>query len=318
MNILVFSGSDINGQGNLLKRYFSDYTEHKCTNAVRESTYHDFPFDTRLNDFNGHGSYEFFILRMLSPNEIFKKYARGVINKKNCIVRLHGAEVRGNPKAWFDLWMKTGLTFVTNGYDYSVPSKLGFSVQHIPPMVDVDYLWQLTRESKPPNFDPETNREHYVVAHAPTDTAQKGTHYLLKAAKSLNDKGVKIVVNLIQGKSWLETVKEKARAHSLFDQISHDIGIGTFGINLLEGLAQSKKVIGYYNKYTFSTYPDLQDVVYAVDINNLEERLNELVKTDNRVGYHHNQKGWNYVRARFDYKVVGNQWKNLLEFIAET
>lgn len=219
----------------------------------------------------------------------------------------------GNVKAH-----NTKITYVTNGYDYTLCRDLGYSAQHIPPMVPCETLWKLQLQTK------LRSDGTFWIAHAPTDPAKKGTDILLKTVQKLKDHGLDIDVELITGKTYKEALQLKSECHALYDQISQDVGIGTFGVNLIEGLATSKICFGGYNKFTYSYYPDLapgRDTIFnahnQAELYGQIKRAYEYRDKYKSSGYELWKAGREFATSRFDTKIVGEQWRFLMEFIKE-
>lgn len=334
MNIAVYSGLDINGQGQILARWIRDHTSHKATNIVVQQTYLDYDADVLYRDARGQPTgavvedldklvdeYDFLILRWVSLRDVASLAAIGKLHAGNCIIKIHGSEHRYFPWEGLGFSLQAhGIMYVTNGYDFTLCRGLGFSVQHIPPMVDCDFIWAETQKQE--LFG---TADGITVTHAPTDQSKKGTKYIKAAVKDLVQRGVRINLDLLSVQEgtqlrWIDAIRRKAKGHVLFDQISEDVGIGTFGLNLVEALAQSKIPLGQYSKYTYSVYPELRKYVVSARPAELVadvSSINSAIKARGAV-MDANPAGREFCKRTFDVNVVAPRWVDLIEFASET
>lgn len=323
MRILLFSPLDPNQQAQMLCNYINRNTSHKALNVVTNQTYLSYEADVIDPDFNiwEHAKeFDFFIFRWVDSSLIYQMVQHGYVTPFNSIVKFHGSEARYSPYVWQGLWNDLRLTYVTNGYDYTLSRGLGYSVQHIPPMIDCKKLWEGQRKAK------LHDDGKFWIAHAPTDPQKKGTKYLIEAMRYPELRG-DAAIDVISSSTWQEALARKARCHALFDQISDDVGIGAFGVNLLEGLATSKICFGGYNKFVYSYYPqlapDFQIVHGATDSLSLVKAIRRAMenkkawKGEKAFLREFNPAGRAFVERRFDISIVGRQWVNLIEFVSE-
>lgn len=96
------------------------------------------------------------------------------------------------------------------------------------------------------NFDPFSvtpsplpEREEMVVAHAPSDRAQKGTDRVIAAVESLRGEGLPTRIDLIEGVSREEALERTKRADVVVDQLN----IGWYGGYSVESMALGRPVL---------------------------------------------------------------------------
>ena len=96
------------------------------------------------------------------------------------------------------------------------------------------------------NFDPFSvtpsplpEREEMVVAHAPSDRAQKGTERVIAAVDSLQGEGLPIRIDLIEGVTREEALERTRGADVVVDQIN----IGWYGGYSVESMALGRPVL---------------------------------------------------------------------------
>lgn len=310
----------------MLSNYLRKHTKHKVNHVVCRQFYLNYPADRIDPKFEFEKEckdYDFYIFRIVDPLFIHRWLEMGILRPDNFIIKFHGSEVRFNPGPWRAIWedsFKYGnnrIMYVTNGFDYSMSKELPFSAAYIPQMVDADLLWE-TRLG--------AGMEHgiFKVGHAPTNFENKQTEMFIEAMTKLNKKYGNIVGNVITKSPWKDTISAKGACHAIYDQMSSVVGIGAFGVNMIETLAMSQPCIGKYNNYTLSWMPQLSDVVRMPaepTAKSLEAEIEkvylEFKSGKLGIGFEMNSAGRKLVNERFDVKIVGRQWKNLLEFVAE-
>jgi glycosyltransferase involved in cell wall biosynthesis len=88
---------------------------------------------------------------------------------------------------------------------------------------------------------PLPDREHVVVAHAPTDRGVKGTPYLVDAVEQLRQEGLDIELDLIEGVTRTEAMARMARADMLVDQLH----LPWYGGVAVEAMALGRPVLSF-------------------------------------------------------------------------
>jgi hypothetical protein len=80
-----------------------------------------------------------------------------------------------------------------------------------------------------------------IIAHAPSDRAQKGTDSVIGAVESLRAEGLKLRLDLIEGVSHNEVIERTRRAHLVIDQVN----LGWYGAFAVEAMALGRPVLCY-------------------------------------------------------------------------
>ncbi|RPH56138.1 MAG: hypothetical protein EHM89_15975, partial [Acidobacteria bacterium] len=83
------------------------------------------------------------------------------------------------------------------------------------------------------------------IAHCPTNRALKHTDLFLAAVSELQAEGLPVDLELVEGKTWEESLKAKARADIVFDQLMFG-----YGCNSIEAWAMGKPVIAGADAWT--------------------------------------------------------------------
>jgi glycosyltransferase involved in cell wall biosynthesis len=86
---------------------------------------------------------------------------------------------------------------------------------------------------------PVPDREHVVVAHAPTDRGVKGTRYVVDAVEQLRHEGLDIELDVIEGVTRTDAMARMARADVLVDQLY----TGWYGGVAVEAMALCRPVV---------------------------------------------------------------------------
>nr|WP_294804476.1 hypothetical protein [uncultured Nitrososphaera sp.] len=321
MRILLYTNIDINAQAQQLSEYIRENTDHEALNVVLNQTYIDRKADKILGASENFTlkseEWDFFILRFFDAATIRKLAQTGVVNANNCIIKIHGSEARFNQAEWRALWEDFRITYVVNGYDYYNWRQMGSCIQHIPHMVDVSRLEEYARKEN-------RRADRLVVGHAPTNTKIKNTEAFENAVKELQAEGVPIEAVTLTNKPWEQVIQAKANCHVIYDQMNAHMGFGGFGINMVEALAMRQPVVAGYSKYTYSYYPQLRRFVTQATPETIKGVLNYLVKYF-KVGNYpmffsydgRSKEPQKFAYERFSTGVVGSQWLDLIEFIAE-
>ena len=201
-------------------------------------TYVNIPDDTVIRwhphgqqgrDINEYPDADFYLL---NDHTYFHHYR--FFKDKPRLVKCNGTFAR-DQGGWFQWdYVKHNTHYLSSPCDYTLARALPFTIQSIPPLIDV-------RLFPAPNFG-ETIR----VGHAPTNP-YKGTKAILEALHPYKRKGM-IEVDLITQTPWTDAIQRKAQCHIFIDQAPPDVphpGVsrGAFGINAVEALALGSLVL---------------------------------------------------------------------------
>lgn len=248
---------------------------------------------------------DFFILRWLSQEQMAQLGLFQLLNSKNFVIKGHGSEIRsGLWMYWYYPLLKLFKPTIVTSFDYSLS-------QH----VNSHNVYHIGHCLEPSDFpEPQPDPEHTLVCHAPTDRSKKDSDFWLSVMDKVEAKHPNVKALLIEGKSREECLKLKATAHITYDQCSSHVGIGTFGRSALEGFALRHAVISETNNWALSLYPDLENILMQTDRLHLEESIESLVNSPDRVK-ELGLKGREFVMRNFSAEVTARKWKYLIEHV---
>jgi hypothetical protein len=250
--------------GNFMKHAATglrDYCHVKATAYVQNPpTYVNIP-DTTVERWNGDPTtLPDADCYLLNDHTYFHHYEH--FKEKPRLVKCNGTFAR-SMGGWF-MWdyTKHGTLYLSSPCDYTLASALPFSIQTLPPLIDIRLLPE-------PAFSPDT----ILVGHAPTNDT-KGTKEILAALHPYRKRG-DITIDMITETPWTEAILRKARCHIFIDQVND---WGAFGINAVESLALGSLVLnsplhGYtqhhFRKTLLHVFPDDLDNLLSTPLNDL-------------------------------------------------
>ena len=88
---------------------------------------------------------------------------------------------------------------------------------------------------------PVAEREDLVVVHAPTDREIKGTRHVVEAVELLQQQGVRVRLDLVEGVTQAEVQKRTAEADVVVDQLL----VGWYGTFAVEAMALGRPVLAH-------------------------------------------------------------------------
>jgi len=154
---------------------------------------------------------------------------------------------------------------------------------------------------------PELHEGDPVLVHCPSDRNIKGTHYLLKALKSL-EKYHRFSFIIGEGRTNLEIRELLSKADIVIDQLL----LGTYGVVATEAMALGKPVVCYLREDLIETYPAELPIVNA-NPENVGEVLRDLLDYPDRLS-ELGVRSRLFVETYHDTKVVG---KKLMDIYSE-
>ena len=246
------------------------------------------------------------MLRWIDQDHMFNKLKlQNYLRPDNFLIKLHGSEARsGIWLYWFHPLLEWSPMILTS-FDYTIARVAGFSCQHIPHLIDFDDL------PKPDKPDPPPIR----IAHSPTDPKKKNTQLFLKAVENLKNIGIKdIEPVVIVGKPYRECLEIKAKCHVTLDQVGYPLQ-KTFGMSSIEAWALRQPSIVELDYWTLSRWPELKEIVYIANQNNLAEVLCKIAKNMKTIEYR-GSKAYQFAKENFDARKVVWQWVNLIKFVS--
>ncbi|MFZ4453232.1 glycosyltransferase family 4 protein [Salibacterium aidingense] len=162
----------------------------------------------------------------------------------------------------------------------------------------------------PHTIDTEQIKPHYPdpaqrvpkVVHAPTARDLKGTDAVLQAVNQLKQSGTTLDFQLIEGKSYKETLQLLSESDVVIDQLR----IGASGFISSEAMALGKTVICYIRKDLESKYPSGSPIVNATP-DTITEVLKEVVQNPQK-RYDLGVKGRQYVVKHHSMEKTAEQY----------
>mgnify|MGYP001162535146 FL=1 len=144
------------------------------------------------------------------------------------------------------------------------------------------------------------------VSHAPTNRFYKGSDYIIKTCKKLENENL-INFDLIEDVTHEEAIKRKKKCDIFIDQIGDKGGWG-YGMNSVESLSMGICTLTQINKKYQSFIPD--NPFININKNNLEKLLRELIENRKKLSLISN-KSKKWVEKNHDIKMVS---KTLYEY----
>jgi len=184
----------------------------------------------------------------------------------------------------------------------STPDLLEFvpGALFLPQPIDLEAFARVTNETCRGRYS-LTEKRRVRIAHAPSNQSMKGTKYLLQAIEALQKKGLSVDLDLIEGKSYRETIRICAMADIVVDQLL----IGAYGQFSVEMMALGKPVVCYIREDLLEHYPPGLPIISATP-ENIDTVLNELI--ENREEWtKRGSQGEDYVKHNHDSIVIAQR-----------
>jgi len=195
--------------------------------------------------------------------------------------------------------MMHGLVVATAPQDESTTTRLtGVPFDFV--IADIDEIVELTKDIK--------KNDTFMVCHAHTNPGSKGADIIerLEADPALVD----VVFDAISGLSWEETIKRKAKAHCIID----DLVTPTYGLNVLEAMVLNQHIISNIGPWCYMIYPDLP-INPCVGYDAVKARLlNRFSGFELRPNSHEWVRRHEWVRQHHHASVVAGKWKYFVEW----
>jgi len=188
-------------------------------------------------------------------------------------------------------------------------------VQWIPPMMDRGEMDAAIDSvmSEPPHIVQAKKREgKIVVNHCATQRTTKGTSVLTDAIALLRKRKVEAYADIVQGKSWAESLWHQSVCDVYFDQLGY---YGCYGVSAIQALLLGKPVICELSPLVKSwlsgksEYNPFMTFNEAVDAESIALQVQEGHKGEG--GYPIHRK--TFAEHVHGLGTVGQQWRYLLE-----
>lgn len=170
------------------------------------------------------------------------------------------------------------------------------------------YILRISRElNLYPYSSQQSNNSKPIIVHAPTNTAIKGTKYIVKAIEELSHKYA-FQFTLVQNMSHEEARKIYQKADIVIDQII----LGSYGGVAVEAMSMGKPVISWISDFMRERYPNELPIISA-NPNNIKEKI-EILLSDKDLRIELGKQGREYVEKYHD---ANKAVKNLLKIYNE-
>lgn len=190
----------------------------------------------------------------------FRSYADLAVLKalgKIIVFHLHGCDIRNPGRVRIEhevsacaecpaqcltpakIGLPSALRRYVDAVIVSTPDLLEFvpEAQYIPNPVDVT-IWDMAPRHR---SAPQLGQDDWIVVHAPTDRAIKGTRHIEAAVEALRAEGMSVRLRLLEGLTHEELRQACVDADIVVDQVL----VGWFGLFALEMMALGKPVVAY-------------------------------------------------------------------------
>ena len=257
--------------------------------AHRTQTYLNYPYDILW------GSDEEQLVKdlyraadVMHLNNSFDPYVKlhGPAAMKPAIIEQHGTQFRGYPSAPIREAVSRHILQGVSTIDLqrSAPDLLHW----LPSPYDLPSLAKTGADNR------RESDGLIRIAHAPTARGIKSTDQLIQAVAELKAEGLPLYLDVIEGTSWAECLKRKAKADIFFDQVR----LG-YGCNAIEAWGMGIPVIAGADEWTIDrmwrTF-DRAMPFYTATVGTIKESVRYLAQSaDARaqwgaVGLHHAEK----------------------------
>jgi hypothetical protein len=189
--------------------------------------------------------------------------------RKPALLHHHGSLFRDGPERMLEKAKYYRMEQAVSTIDLQKPAP--DLLTWLPTAYDVEGL-QAFREAhrRPPDG-------RVRIVHAPTNRAKKHTEIFLAAVQQLQDEGLPIDIDLIEGRPWAECMERKAQADIVFDQLAYG-----YGCNAVEAWGMGIPVIaGAEDPWVIDRMLDLWGVLPFADADDadLKQCLRLMVKS---------------------------------------
>lgn len=300
INVVLFTSTfDTGGQGWRIKRAFDRYQspEFSVRSIHTAEAYFDYPHDVRYMA----GQEHTYGLTEAADVLHFRNHFGGLKRLRasgrpvGLILHHHGTKFRGEHAVLAAEAREKGAIQLVSTLDLTV---LEHDVTWLPSLFDVSELANLRLAAEAKRL-PGPIR----IAHSPTNRTVKSTNLVLEAVQKLANSGLNVVLDLIERKSYADTLSRKAKADILVDQLHLGYGNSAIeawgmGIPVVAGVAD-----GRAREVMLEAWGHLP--FYEATPANLAERLAELA-TDADLRSHWGEIGRNHVWQFHDERKVSD------------
>lgn len=250
MKVLILAfGADTGGQGIRLVEAFRRYEPSiEVRSAAGASNYMAYPWDLKWRQVELEGHFNAAdVVHVRNTFGGVVRFERKRATPPRYVIQYHGSRFRQSSKAFLVEQRQheaIGLASTLDLVDLA-PDE----VRWLPSPYEADFL---------AGFG-QPKGENVVIAHAPSARMAKHTHLLLEVVGRLQ-RAFPVELDLIEGKTWQETLRRKGRADIVYDQLLHGYGNNSIeawgmGIPVVSGIANSsarERMIGEWGSLPFA------------------------------------------------------------------
>jgi Tfp pilus assembly protein PilF len=303
MNIAVIADFNIAGQLTQLFRLINENTIHRARCIIVQDDYLSYDKDLVLSQNNPDDlqaahkiieSADFFHIGRF-PVNIGDMELANYLRPDNSIIQYYGSELRANGQRIYN-WHKSNRIVGLSAWDYTMlkDSPLFY---HINMMYDPRHIKQAPR--------PEGTLK---IVHPTTNRNIKKTELFLKTIERLQKQKCDIESILIEGKTNLECLELKSRAHLAYDQMS----VGIYGVSAIESMAMGHIVFGGISNFAASYHPD--NPIVWVSEDDLADKIKHYVEHRELIGPR-SQAGIEWVKMHHDPMRIMRQHLYMYDFV---
>ena len=265
MKVLSMAINDNGQQSYLLAKAMRDYLKWDARSITFSTSYLDFPADWTARDADKAMAFaEDADLLIFQDAPIWDENfdMRKLAGPNNTIVNGTGSTMRRKMGELLVMQYK-GYVVVPPMCDETLSSHM-MGVPFENWIVPTGTISKITEGITPPD-------DIVCVCHAPTKKAIKGTEMIESILEPMIKEGT-VKYTRIEGMSWENALKEKAKNHIILDSFGNLTA--TYGAgNALEGLAIGQEVISKISKWAYALHPDLPIVTtFGKDVKEVIEK----------------------------------------------
>ena len=211
--------------------------------------------------------------------------------RKPALLHHHGSLFRNDPERMLYKAKQYRMQQAVSTIDLQKPAP--DLLPWLPTAYDIDSLQVFAAEHR---REPDGRVR---IVHAPTNRTLKHTDLFLEAVRQLTEEGLPIDLDLIEGQTWAETMKRKAQADIVFDQLAFG-----YGCNAVEAWGMGIPVIaGAEDPWVIQRMSDLWGYVpfYEAGAASLKASVKRMVESAD-LRARAAEEGLNHVRTYHDEK----------------
>lgn len=309
MKVLSMAINDNGQQSYLLAKTMRDYLKWDARSITFSTSYLDFPADWTARDADE--AMEFAKdadLLIFQDTMIWDENfdMRKLAGPNNTIINGTGSLMRRQMGELLTMQYK-GYVVVPPLCDETLSSHM-MGVPFENWIVPTGTISEVTKGISPPD-------DIVCVCHAPTKKAIKGTEMIESILEPMIKEGT-VKYTRIEGMSWENALKEKAKNHIILDSFGNLTA--TYGAgNALEGLALGQTVISKISPWAYALHPDLPMITtFGKDAKKViedEVRFRKCVEYKTNTDVANYNRRW--VNQHFSPGVQISKWKNFIDWM---